>query len=184
MNVETGKIIHVDSRGYCLIAHSGGTYRAGCRRDWSREQALAHWGGPGYPNLERGAGFVAAIERDEEISELPEELECLFLGGGLLPAGVALPEGLRELSLGGGTLPEGVVLPKGLLVLSLGGGTLPEGTVLPEGPLALYLDGGTLPKGVVLPKGLLRLYLGGGLLPAGVALPEGVVLPKLVTLYR
>ena len=108
----TGKIIHVDSRGYCLIAHSGGTYRAGCRRDWSREQALAHWGGPGYQDLERGAGFVAAIERGEEIAELPGELERLYLGGGTLPAGVVLPEGLLGLYLDGGTLPEGTVLPE------------------------------------------------------------------------
>ena len=92
MNVETGKIIHVDSRGYCLVAKSGGTYRAGCHRNLSREQALAHWGGPGYQDLERGAGFVAAIERGEEIAELPEELEWLNLDGGTLPAGTVMPD--------------------------------------------------------------------------------------------
>ena len=120
----TGKIIHVDSRGYCLVAPSGGTYSAGCRRNWSREQALAHWGGPGYEDLERGAGFVAAIERGEEIAEIPEELECLFLGGGTLPDGVALPNGLEWLYLEGGSLPDGVVLPKRLKRLYLDSGQI------------------------------------------------------------
>ena len=91
------KIIHIDSRGYCLTRHADCTYRAGCLRHLSREEAIEHWSNPEYPDPERGAGFVAAIERDEAIT--------------------VLPENLRDLSLDGGTLPEGIVRTKSMAVL-------------------------------------------------------------------
>ena len=146
-------IIHCDDRGFCLTV-TDGLYSAGCHNKLTREQALGHWGSPDYPDTDRGAGFVAAIQRGAELSRLPEGLVFLFLCGGTLPDGIVLPEGLKHLYLDGSTLPAGTVLPAGLIDLSLGGGTLPDGTALPTGLLRLYLDGGTLPKGTVLPDDL------------------------------
>ena len=111
------KIIHIDSRGYCLTRHADCTYRAGCLRHLSREEAIEHWSNPEYPDPERGAGFVAAIERDEAITVLPENLDYLCLSGGTLPEGTVLPENLRYLSLGGATLPDGIVCTKSMAVL-------------------------------------------------------------------
>ena len=111
------KIIHIDSRGYCLTRHADCTYSAGCLSHLSREEAIEHWSNPEYPDPERGAGFVAAIERDEAITVLPENLEYLSLGGGTLPEGTVLPENLRYLSLGGATLPDGIVRAKSMAVL-------------------------------------------------------------------
>lgn len=52
--------LHTDDRGYRLD-YCGGFYHAGCRR-FTADQARSHWGSPDYPNPERGAGFVRAID--------------------------------------------------------------------------------------------------------------------------
>ena len=109
-------IIHCDPRGYCLTI-TGGLYSAGCHNKLTREQAIEHWGSPDYPDTDRGAGFVAAIQRGAELSRLPEGLIDLYLSGGTLPAGTVLPEGLTHLYLGGSTLPKGTVLPDDLRVV-------------------------------------------------------------------
>ena len=54
-----------DARGYAF-AHAiqtdaGWRVRAGCR-DFSITEALAHWGSPDYPDAERGAMYVHAIQ--------------------------------------------------------------------------------------------------------------------------
>jgi hypothetical protein len=56
--------LHIDERGYRLD-RAGKHYHAGCRR-FTRAEALAHWGSPDYPDPERGAGFVAAINATVE----------------------------------------------------------------------------------------------------------------------
>ena len=109
-------IIHCDDRGFCLTV-TGGLYSAGCYKKLTREQALEHWGSPDYPDTDRGAGFVAAIQRGAELSRLPEGLIDLYLGGGTLPDGTALPTGLLRLYLGGSTLLNGTVLPDDLRVI-------------------------------------------------------------------
>ena len=72
-----------------------GRYKAGCRGPWTRDQALAHWGGANYPDPDRGAQFVQSIEADVEITVLPAGLVGLYLGGGTLPAGTVLPATAR-----------------------------------------------------------------------------------------
>jgi hypothetical protein len=51
----------VDPRGYSLVHRAADDrFFAGCR-SFTRAEALAHWGSPEYPDPERGAMFVAAI---------------------------------------------------------------------------------------------------------------------------
>ena len=52
--------LHSDDRRYRLD-YCGGFYHAGCRR-FTADQGRSHWGSPDYPNPERGAGFVRAID--------------------------------------------------------------------------------------------------------------------------
>ena len=57
-------IIYVDPRGYELRRVMCGPqewWLAGCRRFTDRAAAIEHWGSPDYPDPERGAAFVAAI---------------------------------------------------------------------------------------------------------------------------
>ena len=44
-------------------------YVAGCR-NFSAAEALEHWGSPDYPDLERGAKYVDAVEVEEQIMQL------------------------------------------------------------------------------------------------------------------
>jgi len=55
--------LYVDHRGYRLD-RAGDRYHAGCRR-FTAAGATAHWGSPSYPDRERGAAYVAAVEAEE-----------------------------------------------------------------------------------------------------------------------
>ncbi|MEZ5674316.1 MAG: hypothetical protein R3D81_03415 [Thalassovita sp.] len=57
-------VIYRDERGYelrCIMCGSEEWWIAGCRKFTSRDDALAHWGSPDYPDQDRGAAFCAAI---------------------------------------------------------------------------------------------------------------------------
>jgi hypothetical protein len=59
-----------DARGFWLyrvILADGEWFFAGCRK-FRRDEAIAHWGSPGYPDPARGAKYVAAIEATEPTS--------------------------------------------------------------------------------------------------------------------
>jgi hypothetical protein len=66
-----GSLVLIDCTGLTAIYKRGHGYKfytivnaqrffAGCR-NFDREQALAHWGSPSYPNRARGDAFVAAV---------------------------------------------------------------------------------------------------------------------------
>jgi hypothetical protein len=56
--------LYHDSRGYALIL-IGDRYFAGCR-NFTADEAIAHWGSPEYPDPQRGAAYVAAVKAEEE----------------------------------------------------------------------------------------------------------------------
>ena len=150
-------IIHVDVCGFCLVKRPDGTYSHVRGESFTRAEAVSHFGGADYINRSCGAEICAAIERDEEITSLPDDLDCLFLRDATLPASVtALPEGLRKMFLRDTTLPSGITsLPEGLRTLGMFGvASLPESiTALPEGLIHLLLfDGTSLPKSIAIPR--------------------------------
>lgn len=55
--------LYVDFRGYRLD-RAGRRYISGCR-NFTAEQALAHWGSPDYPDRARGDAYCAAIRAEE-----------------------------------------------------------------------------------------------------------------------
>ena len=55
--------LYTDPRGYRLD-RAGDHYHAGCRR-FTAAKAIAHWGSPFYPDRQRGAAYVAAVESEE-----------------------------------------------------------------------------------------------------------------------
>ena len=57
------KPLLTDERGYRLD-RAGDRYIAGCR-NFSAEEALAHWGSETYPDRARGDRYVAAIKAEE-----------------------------------------------------------------------------------------------------------------------
>lgn len=56
-------LLHCPDWDYPLY-RAGDRYIAGCR-NFTYEQAIAHWGSDDYPCRERGDAFVAAIEAEE-----------------------------------------------------------------------------------------------------------------------
>ena len=154
MTADPREILYIDERGYSLcVDRSTGLYSAGCHTDMTRAEAIAHWSDPEYANRDRGDAFVAAIERDEPLTELPARLAELHIHAPL-PAGSKLPARLQYLYLYV-PLAAGTELPAGLLRLSLRV-PLPAGTVLPAGLRWLYLHA-PLPEGTIIPSGT-RVY--------------------------
>ena len=51
----------LNSRDYAMVV-AGGLIHAGCRH-FTVEQALTHWGSASYPDLDRGAKYVAAVNK-------------------------------------------------------------------------------------------------------------------------
>ena len=60
-----------DDRHYSLV-RVGDRYYAGCR-NFSASEAVEHWGSPDYPDLERGAKYMEAVEVEEHRRDLLDE---------------------------------------------------------------------------------------------------------------